>query len=124
MRFIGGDGRDTPWVDRIRVMKGIFLFQKRGGAPGDINYSFRPYDYGPFTPEIYREIDALTNNGFVFSSPGGQAYRITDVGRRHLAGLVFPPDQDAELLGVRREVVELRFIDLLRMTEALTWGER
>ena len=76
LRFIAGTKHYDGWVDRIRIMKGMFLFQEATGAVPELNYRFQPYDYGPFTPQIYRDIELLERAGHIASNIGDllQAY--------------------------------------------------
>ncbi len=114
LRYIGGTEHYDDWVDRIRLMKGMFLFQKEGGAPREVDYRFEPYDYGPFTQEVYRDLGSLANSGFLAESADGQSYRITQEGRRHLSAERFPPGEERALVEIRVEVSDLSFRDLLR----------
>ena len=114
LSFIAGAEDDDSWIDRIRIMKGIFLFQAETDAPTAVNYTFRPYDYGPFTPEIYRDLEALTGAGYIVESSGGSAYRATQQGREHLATLKFPPKPQQALMEKRVEVLDLNFRELLK----------
>jgi uncharacterized protein YwgA len=97
-------------------MKGLFLFQNRPSAPRrDVDYVFKPYDYGPFTPQIYRDVEALSHAGLLMaSSSEGQAYRVTESGRDYLSQLTFPLDAERDLDEIREDVVNLSFRDLLR----------
>ena len=114
LRFIAGPENYDGWIDSIRVMKGIFLFQEETDAPRAINYKFRPYDYGPFTKEIYRDLEALMEEGYVVQSTGDSNYRVTQHGRDYLNTLEFPEKPLEELMGLRIEVSELGFRDLLK----------
>ena len=98
----------------LRLMKGRFLFQHEKSAPREINYAFKPYDYGPFTPEIYRDVEALAELGYVSEAPSGKAYRITEPGKRYLSTLTFDKKAEEELVELRVEVEDLSFRDLLR----------
>jgi hypothetical protein len=59
------DGKHPRSLEPLRIMKGMFLATRR--AEGNLSqaYQFRAYDYGPFTPEIYRDLDDLVTAGFV-----------------------------------------------------------
>ena len=114
LRFIAGPEQYGEWVDRIRLMKGLFLFQKTGIAPAEVNYKFSPYDYGPFTPEVYRDTELLESEGWVLPSRDGQSYRATDAGKQWLATVHFPPKPGATLDDLRVEVSELSFRELLK----------
>lgn len=95
-------------------MKGLFLFQKTDASPQEVNYQFKPYDYGPFTPEIYRDVERLVDEGDAAATSDGQAYRVTTNGLERLGGLAFPAASVASLSSIRREVVSLSFRELLR----------
>lgn len=114
LRFIAGPPGYKYAVDRIRLMKGMFLFQKEGGAPPDVDYKFTPYDYGPFTPEVYRDAEALAAEGLVLEARDGQSYRITEAGRLALAKYNFPEALTETLDQFRIEVTEATFKELLR----------
>lgn len=114
LRFIAGPPGYKYAVDRIRLMKGMFLFQQEGGAPADVDYKFSPYDYGPFTPEVYRDAETLSAQGHVLQGRDGQWYQVTDAGRAALAQLDFPDVITEDLDSLRIEVTELSFKDLLR----------
>lgn len=77
---------------RTRLQKLIFLIQKRAnknknsGIPDE--YEFVPYDYGPFSKEIYDDIDKLVSRGLVEERPEKlddgvitYNYTLTDKGR-------------------------------------------
>jgi uncharacterized protein YwgA len=115
LRFIAGfvPGHDG-WIDRIRIMKGIFLLSKDAVRPPELNYRFVPYDYGPFTPEIYRDIDALLADGFIEPDTYDRAYRVTDAGRVRLDHASFDTSAAARLDELRAEVTDLSFRELLR----------
>ena len=114
LRFIAGTPTANGPVDVIRMMKGLFLFQEESKPPPAVNYSFRPYDYGPFTPEIYRDAEYLEREGLVKSSDNNRAYAVTAEGLRRLVGLSFDPHSESDLLTFRREVSRLSFRSLLR----------
>lgn len=78
------DGSPEP-IDRVRIQKGMFLFSQRSKAPVDQKYLFRPYKYGPFSFELYPDLDDMVREGLLqeervalMSSPG---YSPTATGR-------------------------------------------
>ena len=105
-------------LDPIRIQKGMFLLSMRGPAR-DI-YSFRPYNWGPFSSDIYRDLDELEGSGLLRSeSVSGQSWRLYETTSKgesvaqEISLHVAP--QNVEWLGrVRRFVTERRFVDLLR----------
>jgi uncharacterized protein YwgA len=52
-------------LEPLRIQKGMFLLSMRGSGELADLYDFCAYDYGPFTPEIYRDLDALSQAGLV-----------------------------------------------------------
>lgn len=63
--FLGGGNQK---LDPIRIMKGMFLFDMKAPKTwlsADTRYNFSPYNYGPFTPELYRDLEHLQDLGYV-----------------------------------------------------------
>ncbi len=58
---LGASGPDE--LDPVRIQKGMFLLSKRGPARG--LYTFRAYDWGPFSSAIYGDLDAMTRQGYL-----------------------------------------------------------
>jgi len=57
-----GDTGLTP----VQVMKSLFVISKSGFADLPSNfYPFFAYNYGPFHPDVYRDVEALVNEGLV-----------------------------------------------------------
>lgn len=64
--FLGVDQSEA--LDPVRIMKGMFVFSKE--APGTWistreRYKFKPYLYGPFSQDVYHDLDHLVNQGLV-----------------------------------------------------------
>lgn len=57
----GADGPDE--LDPIRIQKGMFLLGERG--PARNLYAFRPYNWGPFSRDIYQDLDRLVSRGLL-----------------------------------------------------------
>jgi uncharacterized protein YwgA len=72
-------------LDPVRIQKGMFLFARNGGIPAREQYDFKPYDYGPMSPEIYRDLDSLVAQGWLEQHPvpgkRWSRYAATDRGR-------------------------------------------
>ena len=68
--FIGLPG-DRYGLDRIRIMKGMFLFAESGFPKPGERYEFQPYDWGPFSRDVYQDLEALQVAGLVAVSPEG-----------------------------------------------------
>ena len=60
-------------TDQLRITKGMFLFVQECKALDPSLYDFKPYDYGPFAPDIYADLDLLEAQGFIrhIEQPGG-----------------------------------------------------
>jgi uncharacterized protein YwgA len=60
-------------LDPIRLQKGMFLLSQRGPARGV--YTFRPYNWGPYSSEINRHLHELTDEGLISrASVPGQSW--------------------------------------------------
>lgn len=56
------DGSFTP----VQVQKIFFLIDRNLPASiGGQKFNFQPYDYGPFDPDVYRELETLERQGLV-----------------------------------------------------------
>ena len=76
-------GLDGPTkLDPVRIQKGMFLLSKVGPAPG--LYEFRPYHWGPFSRDVYSDLNMLQARGLVKSLrvPGQSwsTYTVTPLG--------------------------------------------
>ncbi len=119
LSFIVGTEHYDSWVDRIRLMKGMFLFQEEGDAPPEVDYDFQPYDYGPFTREVYDDLEELSRQGLIIEARDGKSYRATAAGCSRIDDLVSHPlglDPPAveHLQNLRVELADLSFRQLLK----------
>jgi len=112
-----GDTGLTP----IQLMKSVFLIS-RSGLP-DLPphfYSFLPYNYGPFDPNVYRDAEALESEGMVAEvQDAGRSwskYIITPAGLKHAEELrtQVSPQFSAYVNEVVTWVKSLTFSGLLR----------
>lgn len=61
---------EEPIEGRTRLQKMVFLMQKelekrdQSGAV-ELEYDFIPYDYGPFSKELYDDLDTMIDQEFV-----------------------------------------------------------
>ncbi|MGH2944882.1 MAG: hypothetical protein ACRDPC_01175 [Solirubrobacteraceae bacterium] len=62
--LIAMDG-DDEGLDPIRVQKAMFLFAEEGGRPVGERYAFVAYNYGPMSPGLYRDVEALVRRGLI-----------------------------------------------------------
>ncbi len=107
-------------LEPLRIMKGLFLISQRGAGELHDLYAFKPYDYGPFTPEVYRDLDALAEAGLVVEDAvagrSWRTYRPSEEGIAAadlLAGFI--DETSAAILAEAYEFVTSRgFLRLLR----------
>jgi len=73
-------------LDRIRLMKTLFIVWYRSGKREQGPFFFEPYLYGPCSFEVYRELDKLQARGLVVQAPHPIAqrsrYHLTTAGKR------------------------------------------
>jgi uncharacterized protein len=48
----------------VQLQKSLFLFSEKNRIKKD-SYKFRPYDYGPFDPDVYRDAEQLEKDGLI-----------------------------------------------------------
>lgn len=121
LAFLAGGEQD---MDPVRIMKGLFVFGQEcqpewlGQRP---LYRFEPYNYGPFSAEIYRDLERLVARGLVEAREViGQRWkhhRATPAGRRVAAEIRRRLDPKAVryLDQMRAFTLAHSFHDLLRM---------
>jgi hypothetical protein len=74
----------------VQVQKAMFLMAAEAGhLVGRGFYRFVPYNYGPFDPNVYHDLDAMVQEGLVISdsSPdrNWKTYAVTPAGMRAAA---------------------------------------
>lgn len=82
--LLQGEGRqryNKPVVGKTRLIKELFVLKKAYGLK-EIEYEFIPYWYGPFSPEIYADLEELKDDRIVESheSVGGEALSLSPAG--------------------------------------------
>ena len=109
-------------LEPVRVQKALFLLAREGGLPRSERYWFVPYNYGPMSPRIYRDVEALARRGLLERLPvPGYAWgrvRATEEGRRRAEALATEAGgargRSLEALRAIRDLVtSLSFADLL-----------
>jgi len=98
---------------RTRLQKEIYLCEEESGA--NIQYSFTPYDYGPFSIELWNDLEELCTGGFVWEGEMPfvledrtgvrYIYRVTDKGTKEVEGRILPR-ADKELVRKMKETIE------------------
>jgi hypothetical protein len=110
-------------LEPVRVQKALFLLAQEGGLPPSERYWFVPYNYGPMSPRIYRDVDALVRRGLLERRPvPGYTWgrvRATEQGQRRAERLVQEADDRRRhalgaLRDIRALVTSLGFADLLQ----------
>jgi len=113
---LGVNGPDA--MDPVRIQKGMFMLSEIGPARG--LYSFRPYNWGPFSSDIYRDLDSLVGAGLVRATqaPGRtwSLYSLTEQGATAAKSAAAAADEDdVKWLGqLRRFLTERSFAQLLK----------
>jgi uncharacterized protein YwgA len=104
-------------VEPIQIMKGMFLFVME---TGEAVYRFEPYLYGPFSSELYRDLDRLIAEGLVRAEPvPGQTWSVytsTEMGRNRAHEILAraPRSLVAQLERIKQYVTAVSFSELLR----------
>ena len=110
----------TAPLDRIRLMKSLFLLWRRLGQDIPDFFTFEPYLYGPCSFELYTALADLSLKNLVVQPPhpsrARAKYYLTERGRQVADEVAAEVEKDllALLQRIVREVSELGFVDLLR----------
>ncbi len=108
--------REKP-LDVLRLMKGLFLIWNRSGRQIDGFYRFVPYKYGPYSSELYNELELAKRDGLVNSSVTRWApYSLTPKGLAEAANAGKKTDSGilALIQSIAIEVISVNFYGLLR----------
>lgn len=110
-------------LDPVRIQKGMFLLSQEAGLEDGEAYSFRPYDYGPFSSQIYHDLDDLVDEGVVAAEavPGytWSRYRLTAFGLAAAQEIVdqLDPARRASarsIISLKQDVLSQSFNELLK----------
>ena len=113
---LGAAGPDK--LDPVRIQKGMFLLSKRG--PARDLYDFEPYDWGPFSSDIYADLASLARQGYLTEEkvPGRtwSTYRVTARGHERAGAFAaqMRPEDIAWLRQARQFLTTRSFAQLLR----------
>lgn len=110
LRLLAADGAE-PVEGRTRLQKLLFLIQMRADEM-DMElfdmYDFIAYDYGPFSKNIYDDIEYLDQRGFLRETPKQlddgvikYDYEITPKGKKYLRSEV---EQSSDIIGLINSV--------------------
>lgn len=117
-RFV--EGGETEALDRIRMQKGVFLLEMRGPEDWRDFYTFKPYDWGPFSRDLISDVDRLQSRKLLtlmrFAGLQYSEYRTTDGGEEIVERAVDEMDEETVdfVRSVRRYVTRKPFASLLR----------
>ena len=106
-------------LDRIHIMKGLFLLWRRMGEIPDY-FQFEPYLYGPCSFEVYDVLAAMEKEGLIVQpshpAPQWANYYLTERGRKEAERALREIDAKLRdhLETVTREVSRLGFYALLK----------
>ena len=96
----------------------MFLFAQRSKAPDDEKYRFQPYNYGPFSFQIYPDVEQLVSSGLLVAESGmnSPTYALTADGEVQVETLraKMLPKRVALLHRTRDYVMERDFNTLLK----------
>lgn len=109
------DGSAPPAMDRVRVVKSLFVLGKRFTIPD--YYNFQPYNYGPFDSAVYTDAETMAGTGLVEQINGRYvSYAATEAGKARAAqiGAQVNPAFKDQLLAVRRWANNVDFQTLVR----------
>lgn len=112
-------------VDRMQIMKGLFLMRmetKKAGQLKELDefYTFKPYLYGPYSFDVYDDLDALVEAGHIKTSrqPGNPwiMYSLTESGKKKVKQLcnVIPDHLLNRLHGIKKLITGQSIWDTLR----------
>lgn len=112
-----GDTGLTP----VQLMKSVFIVGQSGLSDLPSNfYPFFAYNYGPFHPDVYRDVEALINEELVLeireAGRNWSKYAITSAGLQHAENLKrqVAPEFSDYINAVVNWVKSLAFNQLLR----------
>lgn len=117
--FVALDGAPEG-LDPIRLQKGMFLFAQDEASHEDERYEFVPYNYGPMSPQIYKDLERLEDEGHVEAiSVEGQSwarYVATERGLIRARDLLGKEQSEAaarRLHAIKQEVASKTFSAIL-----------
>jgi len=107
-------------LDRIHIMKALFLIWLRSGKHIKGFFKFEPYLYGPYSLDVYSELDSLLSDGSIsqppYSAKSWVSYFITDEGMKNVNDIKneIKPEIRKLISSVVKEISSLDFFSLLR----------
>lgn len=119
LAFLVAAGRP---VEKLHLMKWLFLAGKETSLPALLPfYDFVPYDFGPFSFTVYRELDGLERDGMVMVDEKHVALAV-DERRAYTVTRVIPTDARTEVARILKRYGDLDTSTLLhRVYEKYPW---
>lgn len=103
-------------LDRIRLMKTLFLVWYRNGKPESGPFHFEPYLYGPCAFDLYATLEDMERHGLVIQAPhpinGWSPYYLTAKGQNVASNLDL--DEKETIAEIARWAANQDFQTLLR----------
>jgi len=107
-------------LDRIHIMKALFLIWHRAGRNIPNYFTFEPYLYGPCSFEVYSILDNMESEGLVLQPPHPVPqwvnFYLTENGRNEVKELSnkFSKEELKLIEEVVKEISKLGFYELLK----------
>jgi hypothetical protein len=112
---------DEP-LDPVRIQKGLFILAQKTPdewLPGEDRYVFEPYNYGPFSKQIYSDLHTLRMAGYLKTDESWNRswvfHSVTEEGRNraNVEAQTLDPRLVAYVASIRQFVAEKSFRELL-----------
>jgi hypothetical protein len=113
---------ETEPLDRIRMQKAVFLAEMKGSPAWKGLYGFAPYDWGPFSRLLARDLSDLVDRQSLAVRPSdrGQyrSYATTEAGERQaLSAMGSLTEPEVSFLRAVRKFVTTRSLTEDRLTD-------
>jgi len=101
----------------VQLQKCLFLLSEKAGMKRGM-YKFKPYDYGPFAPDVYQDAEQLERDGLVNISYGHdlrwKTYLITPEGKNLAEKFKIPSNVSQQIDEIVTHVQSLDFSELVK----------
>jgi len=112
--------KDQQRIDgRTRLQKLVFLAQEETSTELPSEYTFIPYDYGPFSANLLHEVDELKKEGYIterkvtLTDGEKYVYELTDAGKQAVSNVRSEFDaEDAKTIKDAANFTKSMFNDL------------
>ena len=115
----GHTGKENEPMDRLRITKTLFLLGREIKQLPNF-YDFGPYLYGPFSLDIYKDLDGLLQDGYIWREVtlplNWSHYRLTGKGTEETQKIreKIEPSVIKKMEEIKRFVTGLSFSALLK----------